>query len=229
VAFIGIFEENICNKIPFAFARFNDGEMAAILKDGRPISRGAQDYNPEMGDILRQALSDDIPGYYKGMPCAICFLKHFEAAYDISGVSDCHVPATALCNNGNFYRVFDVLSKNGGNDYFWIGGDDQNELRLPFHFGKCLKISSKNCFENDYKVLKSLWKDLNTGDTVLISGGPLSRILAWWYFKNRQDITCIDIGSLFDPFTKGVKYRYHENKLPYCSSCHTNQDYEPLK
>ena len=53
---MGWFNHNLKNKIPFGFARFNDGEMMGINQAHTVVARGDQYVDEELRAALRSSL-----------------------------------------------------------------------------------------------------------------------------------------------------------------------------
>jgi len=54
---------------------------------------------------------------------------------------------------------------------------------------------------------------------VILSLGPLERILAKEWFELKDDVTYLGLGSMFDPWTRGVSHSYHKGTLKTCKIC----------
>jgi hypothetical protein len=183
---------------PFAFARFNDGEMGAITGRMKIVSRGTQDVTPKLRDKLYDAISYEADDYIKGHPCPECYHQHYNSFFEMSWNQNSPL-AVCLVNNGHWKKFADLLPK----------------------FGECVKLkyyTGKNAFDQ-YDDVKDDYKEFEAGDIVLISGGPMSRILVCEWWQKRQDCTFIDIGSTIDPIVNGNHYRAHSGTLPHCSVC----------
>ena len=51
---------------------------------------------------------------------------------------------------------------------------------------------------------------IKDGDVVLVSLGPTARVLCYDLFRVNNKTTFIDIGSVFDPYTRNVKHNCHK-------------------
>jgi predicted O-methyltransferase YrrM len=49
--------------------------------------------------------------------------------------------------------------------------------------------------------------------------GPLGRVLCYEWFKANPKLTCLELGSLFDPFLKNRSYAYHTQNHTPCYGC----------
>lgn len=217
--------DNLTNKKNFAFVRFNDGEMKAIQKVGSIIARGDQIVNQSLHDKLLEALTHKQDNYWIGKPCSICFPK-YRNLFDtiVNPTYQFLTCATLLCNNGHwikFINSFNDCCKN--RNCVWISGKDQNLNKLKMKFTNLniinnIQLPSKNCW-NEYNSIKEEYKKFKPDNLILLSCGPLSRVLCYEWFKERNDCTFLDLGSTFDPFTRNVWHRCHNEKLPFCKEC----------
>ena len=92
------------------------------------------------------------------------------------------------------------------------------DLGFPIEIGK-------NCTIGHKAMLHGYEEKIESGAVVFISCGPLARVLVKEWFQKRPDVTFIDIGSTFDPFTRNVRHRCHTgwengfNDVPRCVQC----------
>jgi len=110
----------------------------------------------------------------------------------------------------------------------YISGFDQNLEMLKdvfkFNIINHVKIDNKNSWSH-YEILKSYSDNIKDGEIVLISLGPTARILCYDFFKNNNKSTYIDVGSIFDPFTRNVNHNCHKgwengfNITKRCENC----------
>jgi hypothetical protein len=204
------FFENLNNKIPFAFSRFNDGEMGGIMYDNFLASRGDQLVNKTLKDSLYKAIIHKQKNYYIGIPCNICYPDMHNLALRLVGKEYEYLTRATIIINRNWKNfienIGDILSHHS---VLWIGGDDQNINNLPFKCIDQIKIPKKNSWDY-YPQLKEYYKKIPKNYLILISLGPTSRILTQEWFKHRPDLTILDIGSCFDPFTKNIYYSYQK-------------------
>lgn len=206
------FIDNLKNNIPFAYARFNDGEMGGIQQVGFIAARGDQYVDTSLSTALKEAISHKQKNYYIGIPCSLCFPEYNKLALDMIGEYEyiTHAVATTNRNWKKFIDTFPMLIKN--KRLVWVSGKDQNTEALQeigITVDKKGLIPNKNSWRYYEHVLETFPKAFQPGDIVCISLGPTARILARKWFERYPDITFIDIGSNFDPFTRNVRHRCH--------------------
>ena len=211
-------------KVPFAIARFNDGEMGGILQPGNWVAaRGDQPVNKELGQYLLDAFLHEQTNYWKGIPCSICFPQLRAGADQIlASQCDSHYPhlctATVLTNSNWKKAIKDIPKYLKGRTVYWIGGHDQKIDTLDFDIEQAFFFNNKDTWL-DIKKIYPLWQLFQDDAVVMISLGPTARVLTKQWYQLRPDLTIIDIGSNFDPFTRDVWHRCHKGTLPHCSEC----------
>ena len=91
------------DQVPFAFARFNDGEMKGVAQIGRKVARGDQIVTESLNAKLKEALRHRQKNYWIGKPCRGCFVKQ-RKLFDtfVSSEYPCLTHAVLLCNNGHW-------------------------------------------------------------------------------------------------------------------------------
>lgn len=213
---------NLKNNIPFSFIRFNDGEMMGIKKVGAVVARGDQKVNESLRNKLIDAIQHRQENYYIGRPCSTCFPEHYKLYREyVEEDYEYEVLAVQFCNNNMWnYVIKEFNNILKGRDVQFVTGHDQVLKKLEFY--KNIRghyiVNSKNGWE-DYKHTKPYGKSFLNGDVVLLSCGPMSRVLAYEWFKENPECTFIDVGSLFDPFTRNIWHNCHNGKLKYCKEC----------
>lgn len=202
------FFDHLYNKEPFSFSRFNDGEIGGIMYDNFIAARGDQLVNPELSSALKTSLTHQQKNYYVGIPCSTCFPKMYHYANELVGDYKHKIKAVILTNR-NWKNFTDNISNAVKNyNILWIGGNDQITDNLPFKINEKILIPRKNSWEY-YPQLKEYYKEIPKGWLVFISLGPTARVLTQEWFFYRPDLTVIDIGSNFDPFTRQIKHKCH--------------------
>lgn len=217
---IKIFLQHLHDNSPFAYARFNDGEMIGISSVGSVVSRGAQPVGQELSASLLESLCYEQKEYWKGIPCRQCFPDHRLLAEQLTGLSYTYLTSATLLNNRNYTWFRQEFPTAVAHRHItWIGGNDQQIQKLPFPVDEYIELPVTNAWSY-YPKIREHWKKLPEKHLVMLSCGPLGRILARQWFEQRPDCTFIDVGSLFDPETRGVQHRYHQGTLPPCPECH---------
>lgn len=220
--------ENIENEVPFAFARFNDGEIIGIQRINTVVSRGSQIIDQSLQNALNKSIRHRQKNYYVGIPCEKCYPQYHKTANNIVG--NYEHKKRAVCNINRNYAKFinEFKSVLYNRNIIWIGGKDQNpnniEEVLNFKIKKSYLFSQENSW-NDKQNIKSSLSNIKNGDIVLFSLGPTGRILCQELFNKNPEATFIDVGSLLDPITRNVWHDYHKgwdngfNKTKKCKIC----------
>ena len=120
------FLDNIANKTPFGFARFNDGEMMAIDTVGSVVARGDQVVDESLSLALREALKHKQENYYIGVPCSMCYPSYNQLATSIVGDYE-YLTRAVVTTNRNWKKFIDNFpSAASGRRMIWISGNDQD-------------------------------------------------------------------------------------------------------
>tara|TARA_B100000927_G_scaffold288624_1_gene283542 strand:- start:22 stop:705 length:684 start_codon:yes stop_codon:yes gene_type:complete len=210
--------------IPFAFSRFNDGEMGGISKEGFVAARGDQVVTRELRESLIDAIQHKQTNYFVGVPCSQCFPEYHELA--MRKVPDqSNVKCAVVMTNRNWKNFVDNIgTAMKGKKVYWVSGDDQDVSKLPFEVYDTKFIPNRDSWAHK-AMLHGYEEEIESGAVVFISCGPLARVLVKEWFQKRPDVTFIDIGSTFDPYTRNVRHRCHTgwengfNDVPRCVQC----------
>jgi hypothetical protein len=220
--------KNISNNTPFAFSRFNDGEIMGIDIPNSVVSRGAQVVDDSLHNALKKSITHKQENYYIGIPCTNCYPDYHNIANNLIGEYDYKV--SAVCNINRNYAKFinEFKSSLKNKQIIWVGGDDQNTKNitdiLDIEIKRSFLFSYKNVWKDKQLISESL-SEVKDGDIVLFSLGPTGRILSQEMFYEKQNSTFIDVGSLLDPITRNVWHSYHLgwekgfNKTKKCEIC----------
>ena len=208
------FNDNLKNKIPFAFARFNDGEMMGISQVHSVAARGDQFVDKTLQTALTEALGYKQENYYVGIPCSLCYPKHHDLGNKIAGNDYPFLTSAVVTTNRNWKHFVDSFPKSMGNRrLIWIGGNDQdtNPLKeMGLNIVKTIKVPRKNSWRLYEDLRKKVEPFFQSGDAVAISLGPTARVLVRQWFQEYPDVTFIDIGSNMDPFTRNIRHNCHK-------------------
>ena len=202
--------EKLETKTPFALGRFNDGEMLGIWQAGQVVARGDQMVSMELRDKLTDALKHNQNDYWVGLPCSKCFPQHSNLAktlVDPRYPFQTHAVVFTNRHWKNFIEVFPTLIND--RKVYWVGGEDQTMEWLPFDVTTQYLVPKQDAWSS-YSEAKEFIKDFDEGSIVLITCGPMSRVLTKEWYEKRPDLTIIDIGSTFDPFTRNVWHNCHK-------------------
>lgn len=214
------------SRIPWALARFNDGEMRAMHSIEGAVARGDQPCGTELRASLKWAIAQRRDNLFIGVPCSRCFPVHsFRAEQATRNMGSQRTLAVVQTNrNLNAFKdgMTEILGEqqkkiNYGRVVSWVSGDDQDVSKLPFDVAFHLKIHTKDAYGLDRDTLMN-WR-FSPGSIVFLSCGPLATVAAVQLFLMQPTVTFIDVGSVWDPETRGVSHRCHTGKLPACKEC----------
>lgn len=222
------FIKNLKDGTPFSYARFNDGEMMGIDKVGSVVARGDQKVDESLQKALIESIKHKQENYYIGIPCSGCFPKYNALANELVGEYDYKVSAVALTNRNWAKVISEMGNALKGRKIRFVTGSDQKldflEEKMNLDIIDHVKMSNKNSWSG-YESIKGYIDKVEDGDVVFISLGPTARVLACEWFKEKPNATFIDIGSILDPFTRGVFHNCHKgwengfNITKRCKKC----------
>jgi hypothetical protein len=215
-------EELFVSRTPFAFSRFNDGEIGGILLTNFIASRGAQRITTELRLKLIEAIKFKKKQYWIGIPCPICYPEYFKAASELVDEYEYKTLAVNLINR-NYTRTKQIFNQNfKGRDIYWVGGEDQNIKKVAQEYSfnlinqyKLPKVDSASSYED----FKNLYTEFKKESIVIVSSGPLERVLVKEWFEKNDSVTYLGLGSFFDPLTRGEHCGYHSGVLKKCTVC----------
>jgi len=207
------FINNLREKVPFGFARFNDGEMMGIANAGCIVARGDQHVDGTLSLSLRDALGYKQSNYYIGIPCSLCYPEHHTLATEIVGDYD-FLTRAVVTTNRNWKRfISEFPEAMASQRLIWISGNDQNInglKALGLNLAKTALIPRKNSWTFYDQIKEMMPQYFEPGDVVGISLGPSARVLVRQWFEEYPDITFIDMGSNLDPVTRNVYHNCHK-------------------
>lgn len=203
---------------PFAFARFNDGEMMGIAKVFSTVARGCQVVDPLLQKKLLEALHYEADNYWKGFPCPTCYNVHYNNFFWRTQNYKHLVYAVILVNNGHWKKFMEDIKKIGDRPVHWVSGVDQDAEKTGLNIISQVFVPIKNAFDAYFKV-KDYYRKVKPGELVVLSCGPLSRVLAKEWYEQNPEGSYLDAGSAFDPITKNKWLNCHKNTGKYCKDC----------
>lgn len=223
---VGILYELLMNETPFCFVKVNDGEMTVIEDENGLASRGAQQSSPELSRKMKEVLLHRQQNYFVGIPCSRCWSRARQLAEKLlNGRKENIMLANAMINT-NVTNTMNLLREILPGKKITIvhsSDSDPSALKvLNIHFRNCISVPTRNGWDN-YNKIKDLYQNLEKGEYVLFCCGPLGRVLAKEWFEKRPDVTCLELGSFFDPLTRGYMYLYQNNTLWLCPECNPTQ------
>lgn len=208
------------NNRPWALARFNDGEMMAILSAEGAVARGDQPCTPALQRGLRWAICQNAANLYIGVPCGVCYSKLRATAIDMldpgTAVGGQLTHAVVQTNRNLIQFKCDMPKALKKRRVVWVSGGDQDVTKLPFDVAYHVKVSRINAFTDRVALFNH---DFDSDDVVFLSCGPLATVAAVRLFIDHPYATFIDIGSTWDPETRGVSHSCHAGTLKACREC----------
>jgi len=223
------FTQNLRDRTPFGYARFNDGEMMAVDKIGAVVARGDQVVDESLNKALTEALTHKQENYYIGIPCSLCYPHLAKLATELVGEYK-YLTRAVVTTNRNWKTFMDTFpSAMEGRRLVWVAGNDQNPdaIRdLGINVGKTALIPRVNSWNFYEKIKDMVPQYFEPGDVVGISLGPSARVLVRQWFEEYSELTFIDMGSNLDPITRNVWHNCHKgweetgfNLTKRCKEC----------
>ena len=170
------FKNNLKNKEPFGFARFNDGEMLGIKQPHTVVARGDQYVSEALRDSLRSALEHKQKNYYIGIPCSLCYPDLSKLALDIVGPKYEFLTKAVVTTNKNWKHFVETFPEvMGDRRLVWIGGDDQDTQplkKMGLNVVNTVKLPRKNSWSLYDGIKQKVPPIFKSGDVVAISLGP---------------------------------------------------------
>lgn len=203
---------------PFSLARFNDGEASAILGKSTIVARGDQYIDHTLRMKLHAAILAENKNYIIGLPCRICYPVLRSGLDNMIKHTNRRTTSAVIFTNRNwnsFINLFPILIKN--KPVYWVSGSDQKLSNLNFPIVDAIFFDRINSWQY-YDQLRSC-PNFPDGSIVCISCGPLARVLAAEWFAQKPNVTFLDIGSIWDPFTRNVRHSCHNGTLKPCLEC----------
>jgi hypothetical protein len=198
-----------------SLARFNDGEVGAMVGDFTVTSRGKQDVTDRLKMDLASALHYKSEGYFIGIPCPECYPTYYKVVKQtIKGYQNQILAVSTTNNHYNYFKT-ELLSLLKDKS---VGIVADRRLDLPLNNVTYYTCSGENAL-ND---IDSLMERLEDHDYYILTIGAASRILA--HKLHEKGKNALDLGSIFDP-EKGKPLKAHiwpskyQNSQNYCPIC----------
>jgi predicted O-methyltransferase YrrM len=223
---------HLIQKEAFCFIKLNDGEISALDPNSEGMSRGDEKSSELMSIKLKESLNYRNDNYYIGLPCINCNNNYYNIA--INNISNDYdenlkfknIVGANILINSNVNKTLDILKNHLSDRNIVIITNTENlnnidKLKkvniVPY---KTIEVSERFAFDSDYNKIKDLWTTLNNDDVVICLCGPLGRVICYEWFKNNNTLTCLELGSFFDPLLKNRTYLYHTGNHQYCNVCY---------
>lgn len=196
-----------------SLSRMNDGEIGAVMGDLTKTSRGKQVVTPSLIQKINYAIDYRDKNYFIGIPCPVCFPKYFQFTRDrLKGYKN-QILSVSTSNNHYHWFKKELLRVLEGKKVAYIGCSECDIIWLEEHF------TTHNLFRNTDtdlqtdEILEYCDQILSEIDVFLFAVGAISRYLV--AILHQKGASAIDVGSLFDPETRGVYLRPHKWISPY--------------
>ncbi len=211
---------------PFSFAHFNDGELSLMVQNKTcTISRGAQEYTPELRQKLIDTFLIDNPNFYRGLICPGCWDSRpvYDKAIQLLKGHSCGITQACVfhhCYLKYRHLFFDALKSY--DKIVWMANEHFDlsklcrALSLDVNHQRYIMVPGKNAFAQ-YEQYSSM--NFRDGELVILLCGPLGRILAGEYFQKFPSTTFLCLGSYFDTILYGQSYGYHTSQGS-CTQCY---------
>ena len=204
--------------INWALARFNDGEMMAMREAKGAVARGDQKCTKRLQDELQMCIGQWADRLFIGLPCGVCYPKLRKVAdMAVNVPPEMRTLAVVQTNRNLIQFKCDMPKALKNRRVVWVSGGDQDVTKLPFDVAYHVKVKTKDAHCHN-------WTDMinhtfEVDDVVFLSCGPLATVLAVRLFLDQPYATFIDIGSTWDPETRGVSHSCHNYTLKACVEC----------
>lgn len=198
-----------------SLARFNDGELGAMLGKLERTSRNKQEVNTSLVAKLFQAFWYRDEGYYIGFPCPICYKEYYE--YVIKNTVGYDYKILAVSTTNNHYKLFksELIHLLRNKDVAILS---DKKFKVPLNNVTWYQCPSEDAESKSEEILNSFKKH----EYYLLTSGAISRYFA--YRLHKAGYNALDVGSMFDP-EKGKLLKAHvwdspyKNNQNYCGIC----------
>lgn len=198
-----IIVDNLRHRKPFAFSRWGDSEINAVLaKKGKNCD--GHEYFVRMGLELKAILYNEQPYMMAIGPLAA--KMHHEVLPDI----DWH-NAAALADasiQDGMKDFFEVLERRRV-DIVIVGHESLVKVNLTFAH---VPVPEKDAWLQYDRIMSDIKSQIGPHSVVLLCCGMMSGILLHELYKD--GITVIDAGSVFDPYVNRITRGYHKSLIP---------------
>lgn len=230
--------QKLLTKEPFCFLKINDGECNALRGCGNDLSRGDEKSTTLMCNELRQAVSYRAQNYFVGRPCSFCDEKNFQIFKSFSKTSNDEKFLSNIFINSNYEdscAIFQQAFQHWKHIVILLNDtipqENQDELLDYLHLQKTQVefkyVTDKYCFDPYFEKYHDYGDIVPTESLCLFLCGPLGRVLAKRWYESNNSLTCLELGSFFDPILRKKCYLYQNGSLPYCKGCNPIRKQKP--
>lgn len=212
--------QKLKDREPFKFSRWGDGEWLCMNKETGE-NRDGNTYLPELGKELLKILESQ-PGYYMGVQYGVFYNENYVHGHQHPSLRDFMIKKMFELPEINWVNgdVLHQASEYGYLQEFWDVLQDRNVIyigaeyfnKLPFDH---VVVPDNNSFGfNDelfdfltIKGMKDFERDYQD-DVYLVSAAMNSNVIIDCL---PDEVTAIDIGSVFDPYLGIERATYQRN------------------
>jgi len=201
---------NLNSKTPFCFSRWGDGELNAIVgKQGHNCD--GHEYFPDMGKRLKDIFYSN-PNYMMGIG-SITVKYHRDKLPDYDWHHAAALPDASIKDRMVNFRAVLMDRFN----VIMIGNSDLSPLPFIDNMIHIPEVNAWTQYDDALSLIKMFIDDSNIHPVILLSCGMMAGIMIDdLYNKYGNDITCIDTGSVLDPYvnkkTRGYHHKMDMNK-----------------
>lgn len=215
---------------PFCFLKINDGECAALKGPNNALSRGDEISTNLMTQCLREVVDYKNKNYFVGGPCPRCDASNFSI-FKSYRKGKCFLSNSFI--NANYSKSMEIFiqTMHRYNKIVIVLNEKiplekRNDLLQILNINPdkvlFLPVASKNTFDEFYYKYEMKGYGLDNNTLCLFLCGPLGRVLAKCWYEQNNSLTCIELGSFFDPILRNKTYLYQNGGLPYCKQCNAS-------
>lgn len=191
----------IDERINFKFARYGDGEFLCMAgKIGR--NKDMHEYFADLGQALNDAFYAD-PSYMVGVQPLSVFHGLYQSALQFAPGPKLIKDADVLHSASIDGKLPEFMTVLDGRRTVLVGPEYLKAMGFDAH----ILIPELNCWRNYDGVKHRLKKEIKTDDVVLLCASMMSEVLIHDF--QREFITMIDCGSVFDPYVGKFSRSYH--------------------
>lgn len=211
---------------PLCLIRMGDGELKAIRQSKNVISRGKQKVYTSLSEELKSALQTQMPGYWIGLPCPKHNSEFYKQILRYVSNTETRFTFSDIWANDNWGYVQQHLPEAVKDKrVIIVCGEDQDWSQISeISPERIIRLPSEDAWSSRH-IVSDIPEELPHNTVALLSCGPTGRVLASRWYHKRPDSSFLDIGSCFDPRTRGITHNYQKinsngrNNVPYCNLC----------
>jgi len=217
---VNIILEKLNQDEQVSVARFNDGEVGALVGDLRRTFKGEQSVDNTLISGLKRALDYRSKSYYIGYPCPECYPTYHNYVKQKIGNYERQILAT-FATNHNYKNFLEELEGVIWGEWVLVSDKDVN-FGGPHKYVSC---PSENAMSQAEKIIEDVLRFEEK--IVILTCGAASRYIA--SELDQMGRSALDFGSIFDPHKgklrkngKAINTHVWEgftNKAAFCGIC----------